>query len=321
MLVEVIWFVAKPVWTELKDWPKLYRQKPSSQLIVALLVLGGVFLLLWHSHRMLPAVMKPAHYAELYLPYPARLDEWRVSLGQSVNEGDVLISLSSSDLSHKARTAGLESQAFTWELSFKGMDRNLVKQRQIQIKQAESAQTRQQGYQRQIEQLQLQSPMAGVVQYINDSAQAGQWIKASESIIIIADPGDWQLEAFVGEQEVFLLQPGAHAWFYPENPDLPRFPCRVKAIEHSNSPVMNSLMASVYGGPIATRKNADGRAIPDGAQYRVILEFLDSEVNRSAPFVIRGVVRVDSDTAICSVSSGRKHWQPFGVKPAFKGCG
>lgn len=297
MLVEVIWFVAKPIWMELKDWPALFRHKPSVRLSVAGLVLALVFLLPWQSHQLLPAVLKPAQYAELYLPYPARLDEWRVAIGQSVNEGDVLISLSSSDLNYKAQTAGLESQTFAWELAFKGMDRQLVKQRQIQMKQAESAFTRQQGYQRQIEQLQLHSPIAGVVHYINDSAQAGQWLKASESLIIVADPHNWQLEAFVSEQAVVSIQPGAEAWFYPDSPDLPSLPCRVKAIEHSNSPVMSPLMASVYGGPIASRKNAEGRAIPDDAQYRVILEAMESDVERSAPLVIRGVVRVDSDSS------------------------
>ena len=308
MLVEVIWFVAMPVWKEIKDWPILLKQYSGHRLGLALMILGLVVLLPWQEHQTLPALLKPSRYAELYLPYAARIDEWQVVAGQSVSEGDILISLSSHDLNHKARLAGLEYHGYQRELEFKGMDGRLIKQRQIQLKQAESAFTREAGYQRQIDQLQIHAPITGVVRYINDEAQTGQWLKAGESLLIIADTEAWQLEAYVNEQAVMSLQIGATGRFYPENPESPSIACRIKAIELSNTPVMNNLMASVFGGPVASRKNSDGRLIPDGAQYRVILEGLESPNNESAPLVIRGVVRVESEANSLLAQFWRKAW-------------
>ena len=308
MLVEVVWFVAMPVWKEIKDWPGLFKRDSGHRLGAVLLLAGLLLLLPWQNHQTLPALLKPARYAEIYLPYAARIDDWQVVTGQSVTEGETLISLSSQDLNHKARVAGLEYHGYQRELEFKGMDGRLIKQRQIQLKQAESAFTREAGYQRQIDQLQIQAPITGVVRYINDEAQTGQWLKAGESLIMIADSGAWQVEAYVNEQAVMSLQLGALGRFYPESPDLPGLACRIKAIELSNTPVMSNLMASVYGGPVASRRNPDGRAIPDGAQYRVILEGLESPAKATAPFVIRGVVRVESEAKSLVVQFWQKTW-------------
>ena len=297
MLVEILWFVFLPIWKEIKYWPGLLKHHSAYRL--ALIVLSIVLLACvpWQQHRILPAVLKPAHYAELYLPYAAKLENWHVQLGQSVEAGDSLLSLKSSDLAYKAQAAGLESASYAWQLSFQGLDKNLIKQRQIQLRQRESAQTKQDGYHRQIDQLHIHAPMTGVVQYINEQAQSGQWLKAGESLLIIAENDQWQLEAFVDEHDVTAMQTNSLAWFYPESPDLERIACHLKSVESSNSQYVSALMASVYGGPIAARKIADGRLVPEGAQYRVLLDCPDVQTLSSLPQVLRGAVRVESESS------------------------
>ena len=61
-------------------------------------------------------------------------------------------------------------------------------------------------------------------------------------------------------------------------------------------PTTGKSIASVYGGPIAARKIADGRLVPEGAQYRVLLDCPEVQALRSSPQELRGVVRVESES-------------------------
>ena len=140
------------------------------------------------------------------------------------------------------------------------------------------------------------------MRYTKEQAQTGQWLKAGESLLIIAENDQRQLEAFADEHDVTALQTNSQAWFYPESPDLERIACHLNSVESSNSQYVSALMASVYGGPIATRKIADGRLVPEGAQYRVLLDCPEVQTLSALPQVLRGAVRVESESSSSIIS-------------------
>jgi putative peptide zinc metalloprotease protein len=297
MGVEIGWFILRPIWQELKHWPTLFKETQQSWRLMSLVgLIVGVLLIPWQQHIEVPGVVKPADYAEIYLPYPARLDTWRLKQGQSVAVGDILAELSSNELSYKQRAAQLEGDTLSWRLAFQLADANRLKQRQVLLSQLDSATSKQAGLTKQLQQLQIQAPQAGKVLDMNQFLQAGQWLKTGELLMTIGDElGGYTIEAFVSEQDIKQLGVDDAAVFYPENPNLPPLKCRLQQIDDGSSVNLPNLLASTFGGPIATRVDQNKKNVPESAQYRVVFytsePWLKSEL---APEILRGTVKIET---------------------------
>jgi putative peptide zinc metalloprotease protein len=306
MAVEIGWFIVRPIWQEIRDWPGLADRRSGLRMAGLTLLIAAIVLVPWRQQLELPALLKPAHYAELYLPYPAKLEQWHVRLGDRVAVDQALVTLDSSDLTFKAHSAGLESDTLAWQVSYQAMERDHIKQRQIQLRQWESAQAKQAGFHRQLNQLRIQAPLNSIVREINEQAPAGQWLKAGEPLLTVADVDNWQVEAFVNEQEIALVRMEAEGWFYPENPDLAAVRCRLQKLDSANTANLSPLMSSVYGGPIAARALAEGKSVPEQAQYRLTLAVSDFNQKDFAPSLLRGTLKLDTESSSLAMSLWRK---------------
>jgi len=93
MLVELWWFIALPVWKELRVWIARRRdifEKRRGRVIMAGFVV--VFLLTLfpvNTTVKMPAGIHARDYVVIYVPVAARVDEWRVVEGSIVNKGQV----------------------------------------------------------------------------------------------------------------------------------------------------------------------------------------------------------------------------------------
>ncbi len=270
MAVEIGWFIVRPIWRELMHWPGLLatHRRWIRFALPMMAVTAGLFVPLRQSME-LPALIKPERYTEIYLPYPARLQSLMIEKGAQVASGDMLAELTSDELAYQSRTSGQEADILSWQLSYQGLDAKLAKQRQIQLKQLDSAAAKQEGVQRKIEQLRMRSPLSGVVIDLNDQVQNGQWLKTGEAMMIIADTSSYLIEAYVNEDDIAKIVLGAEATFFPDNFELPPIPCHVSAIDDGSSTTVPPLLASRFGGPIAVRTDKDQFSIPEIAQYRV----------------------------------------------------
>ena len=83
--------------------------------------------------------------------------------------------------------------------------------------------------------------------------------------------GGYTIEAFVSEQDIKQLGVDDAAVFYPENPNLPPLKCRLQQIDDGSSVNLPNLLASTFGGPIATRVDQNKKNVPeseDQHEYR-----------------------------------------------------
>lgn len=299
MSVEIGWFIVKPIWGELKTWRAFFslaQTRPTLFLLLA--ALATLAFVPWQRHLELPATVKPAHYSEIYLPYAARLQTLSAGHGTQVESGQLLAELTSNELLHQSHSAELEADMLSWQISYQGIDEKLIKQRQIRLKQLESANAKQSGAHRQLDQLRIQSPLAGTVLDINDRIQTGQWLKAGEALMIVADTTGFTVEAFVNEQDIMKILADAHAVFYPENPDLPPLSCRLQKIDDGSMANIPELLASNYGGPIAVRVDRQRKLIPETAQYRIQLKVEDRFVKTAlSPAILRGTLKLETEQA------------------------
>jgi putative peptide zinc metalloprotease protein len=298
MFVEIGWFIIKPIWTELKVWPALNINRENNLRLAVMPVLLLLILFLpWQQHLELPAQIKPAHYAEIYLPYPAKLTRLIGKSGQTIESGDLLAELVSNELLYQSKNASHEAELLAWQVSFQGLDANLIKERQIRLQQWESASSKQEGIHHQLEQLHIQSPITGKVFNINDQISAGQWLKSGEELMIVADTSSYIVEAFVSEDDIMKIVNNATALFYPDNIDSPPMVCHLTVVDNGSTQYLPAIMSSNYNGPIAARLDLEKKNIPETAQYRVVFNVNHNvETKEILPFVLRGTIKVDAQS-------------------------
>lgn len=240
------------------------------------------------------AIIKPEHYAEIYLPYPARLESWAVEKGSEVASGDVLAELTSDELQFESQNTAHESDILSWQLTNQGTDAQLAKKRQIRLKQLESAAAKHAGINTKIEKLRIKAPIAGTVIERNYQLQTGQWLKTGEALLVLADPSRYLIEAYVSESDIKHIKVGNKGTFYPEPPELDPIDCQLIAIDDGSSVNVPPLLASNFGGPIAVRTDKNQTAIPENAQYRLQLE--TKGVNLDRVIQLRGTLKLNSNS-------------------------
>jgi putative peptide zinc metalloprotease protein len=297
MLVEIGWFIIKPIWNELKVWPTLNINKQQYfRLAIAPIVIIFLLFIPWQQHIELPAQIKPERYTEVYLPYAAKLNKLSIKSGEFVIAGDLLAELDSNELLYQSKNAGQEADILAWQVSYQGVDAHLVKQRQIRLQQWESATSKQEGIHHQLEQLHIQSPLTGKVVELNEQLNDGQWLKAGEALMIIADTSAYIVEAFVDEGDIMKIVNNSTALFYPENTDISPLNCRLSIIENGSTQYLPAIMSSNYSGPIAARLDSNKNNIPEIAQYRLLFNVeQQAETEKILPAVIRGTIKVETN--------------------------
>ncbi len=315
MAVEIGWFIVKPIWRELKYWPTLIsnQQRWKSFTLFAVLAIALLCVPL-PQNIYLPAFIKPEHYAEIYLPYPARLESLLVEKGSHVKSGDLLAELTSDELLFESQNTVQETDILSWQLTNQGTDAQFAKQRQIRLKQLESVSAKHAGIARKIEKLRIRSPITGTVLERNDQFQTGQWLKTGEALIVIADTSSYLIEAYVSESDIGKIEVGNKAVFYPDNLELASINCQLIAIDDGSSVNVPPLLASSYGGPIAVRTDKNQAAIPETSQYRLQFKTQDPDIKMSnLTLLLRGTLKINSDPSSVAERITRQ-WLLLGIK-------
>ncbi|SDT90404.1 HlyD family efflux transporter periplasmic adaptor subunit [Halopseudomonas salegens] len=284
-VVEIIWFVLMPVAKEMRVWWERKADFSWSWRRRFLLAVP-VMLLLWLALPLAvdvqaPGLLKAQQHQRVFAPEAAQVSGLQVSLGQRVVADQALLELTSPTLEERWQLASQEQALLAVKL-----------QRQAASLEEKAAQTaNRQRYQQleerlralaeQREGLTLLAPFAGQISWL-ESLQPGQWVMADQPLFSVTQQGSAQLEAFVPERYLELLEPGQQAFFIADHGQLPRLPAELTSIDLGALHVLPyAELSSLSGGPIAVRAGAQGLQ-PQDAYYRVRFELLDPAVDLSS---------------------------------------
>lgn len=297
MAVEVGWFIARPILNEVRVWPGrlVARGWPRRGfLTMGLFVAALVALALpWQGSVTAPARLRAERQMDVVTGEGGRLV---VALpnGAPVAANQVIARLESPDLTHQRDAARAEIEGLRARLAGVSFDAEAHQEMALIWQQLDGALARLRDAEARSERLVVRAPFAGVMIDVPRTLAVGSWMPKRERLGGLIDPTRPIVEALVNEAEVGRLRPGANAVFLPENNEAP-----VRLIVQTVSPGAAPLLeapelASVFGGGIAARKDAEGRLKPDSAVYRVVLRLADDQ---SAPALLarRGMVRMVAD--------------------------
>ncbi len=275
--VEIVWFLGRPVWMELKSWPSLLGDTGWTRrnIIFLLAIVGLVTLTILPLSEPIhvPALLKPGTGNWVYPPVSAQIRAVHVKNGQTVQVQDKLFDMTSPDLSHNIRLTQSRVAMLTARIKRQVNDRQLREQNLVLRQQLAEAQTALSGYLQQQQQLSIYANTAGIIFDIPDGIRPGRWVNPGQQLAFVADCKKPRIEGFVPETLLNRIPSGTLCRFYPDDPERPVLEGSLDLIDRTAIRVLEEpYLASVYGGAVPVLP-MNGNLAVQQSLYRVELTF------------------------------------------------
>lgn len=296
MLVELLWFIGLPVWRELGEWWQRRAQADSHKVLITGLSLVAILLVLvapWCSSVQIPALLEAHRVHALHAPVAARLKAVHVQDGQHVAAGDLLLELDSPDLDARQAIIRREIEILQLQLRRQSIRSETVGEAGIIEQRLAEAVAEYHGFAAQRARLQLRAPEAGVVRDLLPNLTVNRWLYPAEPLAHILEPGV-RLRGYLAEESLWRVQTGSAGRFIADDPTRPALSVRLEEVDATGIAYLElETLSSDHGGPIAIRRDAQGRAEPIQAQYGVHLSLQDEAITLN--YSQRGVVWLDGE--------------------------
>lgn len=295
-VLELLWFIVLPVYRECKQWWSRKEQWSMNRstwrtliVVASLIALGFIP---WQRTLQLPAVYDVRQQITVYSPRPAKLASLHVQRGEKVSEGQVLMVLSSEELSQEMNNTQLQIQMQRLLLSRQAAGQSQRQRMRILEQEIESEQAKLNLLHKQQELLQIKSPIDGVISELDSYLTTGTWFDETTPLAVVLQPEFGKLTAYVSEKDIERVHVGSSAHFYSDHFSDDSFPATISLIADTDTQWLSEpALASIYGGSIAVEQDENSRLIPLSGLYKI--EF---DIHQDAPSLMqRGVVHVEAD--------------------------
>jgi putative peptide zinc metalloprotease protein len=276
-LVEIVWFVAKPLWSEISVWRQRWphiREKARGRK-TALSVAGLLMLVLmpWPGRISASAVLKPQESWPVFAPAGAFVQALPFKQGDAVKAGQALAVLYVPDLATRQRALQARLEQERWQAEASAFNEDMRKRWMVAEQSFYTTQAELQGVQTEQKQFSPLAPYDGQFVTADPDLVPGQWVGKKEMLgTLIKRDGAWRVETWLDEDAIATVQVGQTAMFYPDSGVGGVFKLKVSSIDQDASSVLTRReLASVLGGHILTREK-NNVFVPERAVYRVALD-------------------------------------------------
>ena len=297
-IVEILWFIALPIWRELKHWWEIREKIMASK---RLYLTGGAtacLLLLaivpWSTSISVPAVMSAKKEQSVFAPFPARIVGHALRDGATVTKGTVLVTLDSPQLERDAKLAEERASLLQSRIGRTSVDAEDRASLIVLTNELNEVREELEGLQRIRDQMIVRAPFDGVVMDIDPELHAGLWINSKTPLAMMRSKSGIKIKGYVDEQNVFRFNRGAVARFIPDAPELPSVETTVTSVAEAASESLDEpYLALSYGGTIAVEEGDKEKLRPTEAAYVVAMQPEgDAVIPRKA---VRGVSIIEGE--------------------------
>jgi putative peptide zinc metalloprotease protein len=296
MFVELIWFIARPVWQEAAYVWKA-RKAVKMAWRPAIVVLAVVTALVWIipvSYEVTaPAIVRAQDEHAIYAPFAARITAVRVADRQSVGAETELVTLQGLDLEVREKKADISIASARAELARMPASLRLQESFGVLQERLSQALAEKQAVQDEVGRQQLRAAHAGIVRDMAPDLVPGRWVSPRQLLMRVVSQDAALIEAYVGERQVAAIAPGQTVRFFPHRPDRAVISGEVVAVDRSpQKQLSRPLLASVHGGDLAAKQDQHGSLIAQDAVFRVIVKPVGAAPKPDA--VVHGSVRIET---------------------------
>jgi putative peptide zinc metalloprotease protein len=283
-VVEVLWFIARPVWSELKIW---IQRRQETSMIRKLVMLSAMALALvmlalpWRLKVHGEAWLHAENQQVIYSPFPARVLE--VHAGGLVKKGDTLVVLDSPDTRSKANLSRLAADSLALQMDQSVGRVDGAEKRNVFAEQMAEQLAELEAQKDELKRLKLVASFDGKVVDRDRQIQSETWVTANQPIAILIDPKQWIIDALVEQRDLENIKVGAKARFFWRNTLDEPLSAVVVAMDTTRAQALpDPMLATDRGGRVPVLKAAaNGAMVPRDALYRVRLN-LDQPINRAS---------------------------------------
>jgi len=273
-LIEIIWFILRPIVQELRIWHKMDHQKISvirkMALSLILILILLIFLLPWSDSVRIPSLLEAEHHTTLYVPEPAQIDAVLIKSGQTVAAGQVLLKLKSPKLDDDIGLSEKRLDLYRLRLERATTSRETSADMRVAMQQWSTEAARLTGLQQQRERLLVRAPYAGIIMDMNPALHPQRWVDTALPLATLVAPDQAVVLGVAQEDDLIALAVGQTGHFVPEDVLGKSIDIEVTEIGSVNIHELDRpYLASVYGGAIAVRQNAHGKLAPTASVFAV----------------------------------------------------
>lgn len=296
-LFEIVYFILRPAFHEIREWWKMRGQimksRRSALSFGILLALAVLAVIPWSTRVQIPALLEGNKLARVYPPRPGRIAAIHVVAGQYVNQGDVLIKLEAPDVVQERRVAQARLDAVELRLARQSADSQDRNAKQIHESERSALKMQLSGLAKQVRELDIRAPGAGVISEFNPALREQQWIAAKEQIALIDSSDGHKVVGYVAEDNLWRLETGATGRFIPDVPLGDVIDVTLTEIAATGAAGIEiQELASLNGGPIEAQPDARQRLISGTAQYLVTMRGTNGVAQLRS--TVRGTVQIEA---------------------------
>jgi putative peptide zinc metalloprotease protein len=175
---------------------------------------------------------------------------------------------------------------------------------QVTLEALKARLTELEGLKQQQQTLSLVAPISGRITDRAEALHVGRWINKDLPLAYVVDPAGEEVHAVAPETDVGYLRAGQSARFIPDGAERPSVRARVVEIRDiDESSFMVPYLASLYGGEVPVREDANHRLRPETSVYRITLRLAEPAPRWNQ--AVRGTVLVDGPR----ISVAQRAWE------------
>jgi putative peptide zinc metalloprotease protein len=272
-VVEILWFIAIPIWRELQVWAKRRTEIKLNRIVISLGLLGGLIALgfiPWQTTVKGTGWVHATNQHYIYTPTAGKLSA--MAQPGKVEQGQQLFALNSPDIALEAlKSQGLAQSREAELRSLSGIEDGEARRAGLENQQAKfTAEVKL--YKDELSRMDLTAPFTGVLQDIDDSLNIGTWVSPKYAMAVLVDPQSWAIDVMVEETEINRIRVGDAAKIYFSDGAFNTLEGSVAAIDSAKVIALpHPMLDAQYGGKIATLTG--GKSIPAAGFYKVRVNF------------------------------------------------
>lgn len=299
-IVEILWFIALPIWREMKHWWSIREQiMPSKRFWLSssvAIILMLLAIIPWSTQITIPSLMTAKQERTLFAPLPARIAQFNIANGQTVRAGDVILRMQSPVVERDLALARERRMLLESRIDRSGSDEQDRASLIVLQNELDSVKEEIEGLQRISEELTMRAPFDGVITDVDPELHNGIWINPKLPIAVLQSQTAPRIKGYVSEEHVFRFAVGTTAKFVPDNPELPVVTARVSDVAEASSQQLDEpYLALPYGGSIAVEEARKEELRPMQAAYGVALEPAMDDMSAPPQMAVRGVAIIEGE--------------------------
>lgn len=298
-LVEIVWFVAKPVAAEVAVWralwPRIRQKAHGRKTALVFMLLSLLVILPWPGRITASAVLRPQDSWPVYAPAGARIEALPFRHGDAVPAGRPLVQLYVPDLANREKALQVRMDQQRMQAATSAFDEDMRKRWKVAEQTLQTTEAELQGVHAEQTQFIPVAPYEGRFLLADPDLAAGQWVSKKEPLAVLVRQGTaWRVETWLDEDDVSRVRVGQAAKFFADSATGPMLTLTVSSIDRDAAHILpRKELASALGGHVLTREK-NGQLVPEQAVYRVAFDVQDMPPSMQA-LAWRGRINIHAD--------------------------